>query len=99
MCLRACNPAHADSSNGAEHKHMCVAMVPTTTATSKPICCVPMVTVISPRVGGKETRERWDSKEMRQGMGHITTTVALFPVFTGLLFILSPALHFYYNIL
>lgn len=77
------HPTLADNSNGAKHKHMCVAMAPTTTATSKPICCIAMVTVISQRVGGKEMQregERWDSKNMRQGMGRITTTVALFLV-------------------
>lgn len=49
-------------------KHMCVAMAPTTTATSKPICCVTMGTIISQREG------KWDSKEEREGMGRVTTT-------------------------
>lgn len=62
-CLRAraARPAHADSGSGAKHKHMCVAMAPTITMTSEPICCVTMETVISQRVGGIEAeggRER-----------------------------------------
>lgn len=72
VCLCECvQPTHVDRE---KHKHMCVAMAPTTTVTSKPICYVTMVTVISQRVGGRERqRERWDSNKKREGMGHITT--------------------------
>ncbi len=71
VCVRVCvstcvHPTHVDSSSRAQHKHMCVAMEPTTTVTSKPICCVTMVTVISQRVGGKE-REREREREKERG--------------------------------
>lgn len=71
-CVCVCaRPTHVDR---AKHKHMCVAMAPTTAVTSKPICCVTMVTVISQRVVERDReRERWDSKKKREGKGHITT--------------------------
>lgn len=55
-------PTHVD---GAKHKHMCVAMAPTTAVTPKPICCVTVVMVISQREGERATerggiqRKRW----------------------------------------
>lgn len=67
VCVYVCvHPTNVDSSNRAKHKHMCVAMAPTTTVISKPICCVTMVTLISQRVGGKE-RERRREKEWWDG--------------------------------
>lgn len=63
MCNKACVclgehvlscPTQVDR---AKHKHMCVAMAPTTAATSEPICCVTMVMVISQKVGESK---RWE---------------------------------------
>lgn len=75
MCVRVCIAESIEKTEQQEHKRKCVAMAPTTTVISTPMCCVAMGTVISQRVGKRQLKERevgYGGGYKRKGMG-ITT--------------------------
>lgn len=74
-----CGLTHVDS---AKHKHMCVAMALTTAVTPKPISCVTIVTVISQRVGERETERGGFQRKRGRGWDIVLLECsALFPLY------------------